>query len=183
MQENMDTQRYNAMQTVKRRFFAMRNGIIADTLRKAGSPFRFIFGLNLPQIAEIAGGTPHDRALAEALWANTTTRESMLMAPMLIDPADFSEADARRWLKSVNTPEVADILCHRLLRKTPYAWPLAESLMAEPENPYDRYTALRLAFNLVGSDPARALAVALRMPDHPVARMLADEARYLIAGE
>ena len=27
---------YNRMQIIKRRFFAMRNGIIADTLRKAG---------------------------------------------------------------------------------------------------------------------------------------------------
>ena len=32
----MDTPKYNPMQTVKREFFAMRNGIIADTYRKAG---------------------------------------------------------------------------------------------------------------------------------------------------
>ena len=115
----METHKYNPMQTVKREFFAMRNGIISDTYRKAGTVFKIVFGLNLPQLVEIAGRTPHSRELAEALWANTTTRESMLLAPMLIDPETFSEEDARRWIASVCSYEVADILCHRLLRKTP----------------------------------------------------------------
>ena len=50
---------YNQMQIIKRRFFAMRNGIIADTLRKAGLDYRMIFGLNLPQITDIAADLPH----------------------------------------------------------------------------------------------------------------------------
>ena len=58
---------FNDMQTVKRAFFAMRNGVIADTLRRAGSPFKIIFGLNLPQISEIAARTPHTAGLAERL--------------------------------------------------------------------------------------------------------------------
>ena len=45
---------FNPLQNIKRRFFALRNGVIADTLRRAGSPFKIIFGLNLPQLAEIA---------------------------------------------------------------------------------------------------------------------------------
>ena len=57
MAEEEKEQHYGPMQTVKRRFFAMRNGVIADVLRKGGSPFRTIFGLNLPQIAEIAADT------------------------------------------------------------------------------------------------------------------------------
>lgn len=179
----METTKYNPMQTVKREFFAMRNGVIADTYRKAGSTFRIVFGLNLPQLVEIAGRTPHDRELAEALWANTTTRESMLLAPMLINPADFTEDDARRWLTSVCSYEVADILCHRLLRKTSYAWSLAESLMENPVNEYDQYVALRLAFNLVATDPRRALAIARRMPGDRVAEMLAEEARFQLGEE
>ena len=62
--ENVETS-FNEMQTVKRHFFALRNGVIADALRRAGSPFRIIFGLNLPQIAEIAMKTPHSRASVE----------------------------------------------------------------------------------------------------------------------
>lgn len=179
----MDEKKYNDMQTVKRRFFAMRNGVIADTLRSAGLPYKVIFGLNLPQIVEIAADTPHKRELAEALWANNTTRESMLMAPMLIDPSSFSMEDARRWLDTVPTAEVADILCHRLLRKTSYAWELAEMLIDSQSAPFDKYVALRLAFNLVATAPSRALAIAEKGGSHPVALALADEARFLITGE
>ncbi len=39
---------------IKQRLYAMRNGVIADSLRNAGSPYRSIFGLNLPQLTEIA---------------------------------------------------------------------------------------------------------------------------------
>lgn len=179
----MEEKKYNDMQTVKRRFFAMRNGVIADTLRSAGLPYKIIFGLNLPQIVEIAGEVPHTRELAESLWANNTTRESMLLAPMLVDPSSFGIEDARRWLDSVPTAEVADILCHRLLRKTPYAWELAETLIDSPSGPFDKYVALRLAFNLVATAPERALSIAEKGGDHPVALALGDEARFLITGE
>lgn len=166
------------MQTVKRGFFAMRNGVIADTLRKGGSPFRIIFGLNLPQIVDIAVQTGTDPSLAEDLWHNTTTRESMLLAPMLVAPDAFSKADALRWIADIPTAEVADVLCHRLLRHLPFAWELAEEL-CDADMPFAAYTALRLAFNLVASDPSRAAAIAVRFPDRLLARSLSEEAAFL----
>lgn len=176
----METPQYNEMQTIKRRLFAMRNGIIADTLRQAGSPFRIIFGLNLPQIVEIATETGKNRELADKLWANTTTRESLLIAPMLVEPSDFSIDDARRWVAEVPATEVADILCHRLLRHTPYAWELAEELIDKHDENFALYTGLRLTFNLVHTDPNRALALAERAGNHPLALALIDEAKFLL---
>ena len=35
---------------IKSDFFSLRNGEIADTLRKAGSPYKIIFGLQMPQL-------------------------------------------------------------------------------------------------------------------------------------
>ena len=52
----------------------MRNGIVADTLRKAGSPYRIIFGLNQPQISEIARVTGCNHEMAETLLADNHTR-------------------------------------------------------------------------------------------------------------
>lgn len=154
--ETTATNNYNPMQTVKRRFFAMRNGIIADTYRNAGSPFRIIFGLNLPQIVEIARDTEPSVELAEALWANTTTRESMLMAPMIMPRESFDEASAMRWLRAVPCAEVADVLCHRLLRHMPYAAGLAKKLVAEGASEIMVYTGVRLAFNFYMQLPAEA---------------------------
>ncbi|MDE6157359.1 MAG: DNA alkylation repair protein [Muribaculaceae bacterium] len=172
---------YSPMQTVKRRFFAMRNGIIADTLRKAGSPFSIIFGLNLPQIADIAEMTGKDTTLAEQLWSNNTTRESMLLAPMIVEAESFTYDDARRWVLSVPALEVADILCHRLLRHLPFAWELAEDLCGS-DAPLAGYTALRLAFNLVATNPDRAIAIASNFTGHHLAEALKEEALFLKGG-
>lgn len=176
---------FNEMQTVKRQFFALRNGIVADTYRKAGSNFRIIFGLNLPQIVEIAEQTPHSAALADSLWHNTTTRESMLLAPMIYPREEFTQELARQWVAEVPSVEVADILCHRLLRHMPYAAGLAASL-ADSDSEMERYTGLRLMFNLVAQKPQEALAYARReaarncqLTAHTAA-MLADEAEFYL---
>lgn len=176
----MEAVQYNDMQQVKRRFFAMRNGIIADTLRQAGSPFRIIFGLNLPQIIDIASQTPHTADLAERLWANTTTRESRLLAPMLYPREEFDIDTARRWVSSVETPEVADILCHRLLRHCPFATELAKELSENAATPIETYTALRLAFNIVSTAPETALQIARRLHTHTLAQAVADEANFIL---
>ena len=74
MADNDNTeQKYRPMQAVKRHFFAMRNGVIADTLRHAGSPFRYIFGMNLPQLVETAEMTGKSRGLAEE-WSAPAAR-------------------------------------------------------------------------------------------------------------
>lgn len=135
------------MQTVKRHFFAMRNGIIADVLRRGGSPFKIIFGLNLPQIVEIASATPQQRELACRLWENTSTRESMLIAPMIMPRESFTIDDARTWTAQCPCFEVADILCHRLLRHLPFALDLVKEFLGS-ENEMTRYAGVRLACNI-----------------------------------
>lgn len=149
---------FNEMQTVKRRMYAMRNGVIADALRKGGSPFRVIFGLNLPQLVEIAAGMGKDIDIARRLWANTATRESMLLAPMLMPSEDFTMEEAVEWCRQVPACEVADILCHRLLRHEPYALELARLLIAE-DGAMAHYTGMRLMCNIAPRYPDEARRV------------------------
>ena len=54
---------------------------------------------------------------------------------------------AREWIESVENTEVADILCHRLLRYCDFAWQLCREY-ASAELDLQRYTALRLAADL-----------------------------------
>ncbi len=130
----------------------MRNGIVADTIRKAGFDYKMIFGLNLPQIKEIAEGLPHTAELAEEMWQDKRTRESLLLAPMLYPIQELDRATALKWVKGVAVTEVADILCHSLLRKHPEAWEIAmEYVTSDVE--MERYTAFRLLFNLLYSRP------------------------------
>lgn len=179
---------FSAMQAVKRRFFALRNGIISDTLRKAGSPFSIIFGLNLPQIKEIAAYAGKDRALAEALWANTTTRESMMLAPFIFPEEEYTRDMARTWLSDCPSAEISDTLCHALLRHMPYAAELAfEILDSHDGSPQTRYGALRLMLNILPAlDRSRARETAereRRNTDSPTTSRLAvqltDELDFL----
>ena len=180
------TNQYNPMQIIKRRFFAMRNGVVDDVLRRGGSPYRIIFGLNLPQIVEIASSTESSRDLAEALWANDTTRESRLAAPMIMPREDFPIEDARRWVSTILDRETADILCHRLLRHTPYARELAREL--SKLDGMALYTGIRLAANLVytHTDEAAEIAsdVLSKSPDQQIgqiARQIIEEKEFLKA--
>lgn len=185
MQIDQNNPAFNAMQNVKRRMFALRNGIVADALRRAGDPHRIIFGLTLPQISEIAMAAGTDSALADMLWANDTTRESRLLAPYLYDKQAVDISKAMQLATSVVCVEEADILCHRLLRHLPFALEIIENLDDNIDD-LQRYTALRLAFNTASQHPDVAMQVAKNEFDRncPLTRTTAirliDECEFLL---
>lgn len=166
-QNNSSPELKERVRLTKRSFFAYRNGILVDVLRKAGSPYKMIFGLNIPQIVEIATATGRDHELALALFADRTTRESQLLAPMIADRDAVDRDCALRLLKEAPDSEAVDILCHRLLRHLPFASEIV------PDDSLPPYSALRLAANLTASAPDTARAVADRYPGHPLAATIA----------
>lgn len=165
------------LREVKQQFFALRNGLLADMLRKQCQlTQKVIFGLNLPQIRDIALRAGEDAELAALLWADVDCRESRLLAPML-RPAD---AAALTWLSEVRTVEEADVICHRLLRRCPGAVDAALDALAD-ERPLVRYAALRLLLNLLpGSSPAAADAIDT-LPFHPLTDAVVRQLRSEIA--
>lgn len=183
----MENNEYSKMQRVKRHMFAMRNGIIADTLRKAGSPFVMIFGMNLPQIAEMAQEFGPDMELAKELWHDRRTRESMLLAPMLMPIELVDEEMSRQMISEINCTEVADVLCLKLLRRLPFALDLAKNELETSQDGIRRYTAVRLLWNLVGQFPteilslARAESTAGFPSTADLAASLADEASFILS--
>lgn len=181
------TDSFNKMQTLKRRFFAMRNGLLADQMRRAGSPFRIIFGLNIIQLNEIAADYGHDPDFAATLWLNTTTRESMLLAPMLWHHNDFDYAGVMDLCSALPDPEVADMVCHRLLKRRTDAVLIIDALLAS-EQPLMRYTAMRLTLPLIGASipPKKAIEMAetelkANAPlTKPLAAMVKSEAEFIL---
>ena len=135
------------IRNIKSDFFALRNGEIADRLCKAGNPYKIIFGLQIPQLESIAAKTGPSQEIANLLWDNTTTRESRLLATMLYPHEYVTIETATKWIDSVDTNELADILCFKLLRNIEGT----EKLIAAYINGDNlkRYTALRLAMNLL----------------------------------
>lgn len=172
------------MQTIKRRFFALRNGVVADTMRRAGAPYRVVFGLTLPQVAEIASQHGMDADMARQLWHDRSTRESLLLAPMLMPAEALSPEEAMDWVSTAVSVESLDVLCLKLLKHVSFARELASRLAAMPE-PMSRYAALRLCFNLLPAaiDSAEALARREAQSDEKLtkalARQLLDEIDFL----
>lgn len=131
------------LQAIKHRFYAMRNGIVADTLRRAGAEYRVIFGVNLPQLKEIASDIGYDVGLARELWANVSTRESVLLAPMIMPAEEFTIDEARRWVASAPSVEAVDVLCLRLLGRMPFAAQIADECLVS-DSRLMQYAAMRL---------------------------------------
>ena len=136
------------IQSLKKEFFAYRNGIVAEQLRAAGDPHTVIMGCQLADVIAIASRYEKDARLAQALWDDTQHRECRMAATMLYPIEDFDMATALAWCHSVESTEIADILCHRLLRHLDYAPQLWQQLHNSNE-PLAKYTAYRLLLNLL----------------------------------
>ena len=68
------------LREIKQLFFTYRNGALADTLKGAGHPCAVVFGLMIPQIADIARQQTPSLELAQRLWDDTGVRESRILA-------------------------------------------------------------------------------------------------------
>lgn len=175
---------FNELQLIKRRFFAMRNGVIADTLRKGGSPFKIIFGLNIPQIKDIARDLGPRPDLADALWSNTSTRESLLLAPMIMCADSVTQAQAEAMIIQSPSTEIVDNLCHSLLRNAPDAYKWAE-VWTQSDTPILRYAAMRVLWHYLTlhGDKIRSLAMVEIERNAPltrnIARMIVEEIDFL----
>ena len=136
------------IQDLRKEFFAYRNGIVAEQLRAAGDPHTMIMGCQLADVISITSRYEKNAALAQALWNDVNHRECRMAATMLYPTEDFKMEAALAWCESVESTEIADVLCHRLLRYLPYAKELWEQLLACDEK-LVRYTAWRLLLNLL----------------------------------
>lgn len=140
---------------MRKEFFAFRNGIVVDKLRKAGDPHNMIMGCLLVDIMNIAQRQRESindnetlKALAQELWNDTNSRECRLAAPMLYPALLMTIDKALEWCQSVETVEIADNLCHKLLRNIKDADTLFRQLIAD-EHPLLKYTGYRLMLNLI----------------------------------
>ncbi len=104
------------LKRIRRYIFLSMNGIAAENMETAGVHYRQNYGLQLPQIKDIASRFAPDVLLAERLWS-MRVREMMILATMLLPPAEFSETIAKRWIREIETMEVAQQLSFNLLVK------------------------------------------------------------------
>lgn len=104
---------------IKQYFFARRNGVTADVLKRGGSGFEMIFGVDVPSISALSKEIGFDKELAIRLWADRKVRESHLLAAWLLDPVSLSVEECVTLADSVVDMEDAQMLAFRVLKHRP----------------------------------------------------------------
>lgn len=158
----MQNNSHEIARQIRQEFFVYRNGLLADTLRNAGDIHKMIFGLNLSQITDIAKRFDANENVATELWNSRNSRECRLIAPMIFPIEKLSKDTAIQWITDTENYEVADNLCHKLLRYADFASEICSMFIDGTD--MQRYIAMRLAINLlaigktIDTDTMRQLA-------------------------
>jgi 3-methyladenine DNA glycosylase AlkD len=77
-------------------------------------------GLSVPDMRKLAKELGKDHRLALQLW-KTGIPDARIVAAMVAEPAEATEALMEEWVKGFNSWDVCDQVCHSLFEKTPLA--------------------------------------------------------------
>ncbi len=78
-------------------------------------------GVSIPTLRKLAKDIGRDHNLAKALW-KTEIAEARIVAAMIDDPTQITEAQMEEWVKGINSWDVCDQVYMNLFEKTPLAW-------------------------------------------------------------
>lgn len=78
-------------------------------------------GVRLPDLRRLAKEIGTDHGLAGALW-ETEVHEARILASMIDDPAEVTEAQLEGWVRDFDSWDVCDQCCSNLFDRTPFAW-------------------------------------------------------------
>ena len=151
----------NHFNEIKQQFMLMKNGVVSDSMKAVGLPHRIIWGLNMPQLREIAERYDRSKELFDALWGDVATRESVIMAPMLLPYDAISADEVIRLIDEAPTPEALDSLTFNALRHRQDVWDIIGG-MEGAESLNRRYATMRLLARVVRENLSRAKAIAER---------------------
>ncbi|ASU33428.1 DNA alkylation repair protein [Mucilaginibacter xinganensis] len=88
-------------------------------MKRFGINDDFALGIRIPDLRKIARTIKIDHTLALALW-KTKIHEARILASMIADPLQFTEAQADEWVLGLNSWDVCDQLCGNLLVRSPF---------------------------------------------------------------
>ncbi len=77
-------------------------------------------GISIPNLLGLARKIGTNNKLAGQLWPSTI-HEARILACMVADPQQVSEAQLERWVKDFNSWDLCDQCCNRLFSKTSFA--------------------------------------------------------------
>ena len=98
----------------------MKNGITVEGMIKRGIKYETNWGVSIVNLKEYAQQFKANHLLAMKLW-NKGWRETMILASLLEEPQEMTEAQMDFWLKSAEQSELVEQLVMNIFTKTPMA--------------------------------------------------------------
>ncbi len=89
-------------------------------------------GISIPALEGLAKIIGKNHILAGKLWSSGI-HEARILACMIDDPQEVTEAQLERWVKGFDSWDVCDQCCNRLIRKTNFARQKALAWASRPE--------------------------------------------------
>lgn len=133
---------------IKKDFFSLRNGVIAEALKKLYPGKTIIFGLNVPQFMELRKKYPSDLDLGLKLWHDKGCRESRLFSLYIIPFDEIDMPTAIQMVLDVQSSEEAEFLAFRILRHLSFAQELFIKLDSVEKSSLSDYCRIMLGKNL-----------------------------------
>ena len=93
---------------------------VAGMQRFGITPHTRVLGISMPTLRALGKELGTDHRLAAGLW-RSGIHEARVLATMVEDPARVTEAQADRWVRSLDSWDVCDQLCANLLDRTVFA--------------------------------------------------------------
>jgi len=99
----------------------LRNGDIADAMKRTGIEYKMNWGVSLVILRQMAKEFEPDHLLALKLW-NKQWRETSILATLLDEPQKISEEQMDFWTKTFESVEIAEIASTHLWVKSKFAF-------------------------------------------------------------
>lgn len=122
---------------IKKELRSSMNGILSARMRESGTPYRLVFGVELPRLQTIASEFEPGRVLAQELWNQHTIRECQILAVLLMPVSEMLPEVADIWLDEAPSAEVVQIMVLHLLSheswamERAFAWIASDSFMRQ----------------------------------------------------
>lgn len=110
-------------------------------------PYPIIFGLQIPQLAQIARGLQPSMELADKLWSDRNVRESRILAAYLFPLENVDMEKALSLARDVLTQEEADMLAFRIFKRLPFAADLLSAMVSDKDIPKEAFNSLKNHLN------------------------------------
>jgi len=120
----MEQQTAETVRQIKQSFRLFMNGSASQSMLKKGLKYKINWGIQLPQLREMAAAYGKNHDLAVALW-HEPIRECKIMATMIMPFEDVTSDLAERWMNDIDTTELSEVAAFYLFRHAAVAQSLS----------------------------------------------------------